>query len=307
MAGASTGSWVHLSVDLPAACEERFSAAVAPLVPSGFSFEIPPARPAPGGPAVGQIRAHIYVRPEAGDEIQAGVALALRTLPGLDPLPEIRFERIVDPGWAEAWKAHFGVQHVGRRLVVQPSWREYEARPGDCVVHLDPGCAFGSGGHATTRQALEFTERLIDAAAPRLQSLLDVGCGSGIIAIAGALLGAEPVTALDVDPDSVVASAENAERNGVRERVTVRADPLSALETAHDIVVANILSHVLLSLRPDLLRLVRPGGHLILAGILVTEEAEFRRAFERSAALTCIGRDDRDGWLGLCYRLEDPS
>jgi ribosomal protein L11 methyltransferase len=169
--------------------------------------------------------------------------------------------------WADAWKEHFHVERVGRRLVIRPSWRPFVPEPGDVVIDLDPGMAFGTGQHPTTRACLELLEEHIRPG----DAVLDVGTGSGILAVAAVKLGAARCLALDVDPQAVRVARDNAARNGVAERVQVVEGTLpTALASRHafDLAVANITAAAVAALAPALATALRPGGTLIGSGIV---------------------------------------
>jgi len=181
--------------------------------------------------------------------------------------------------WAESWKRFFHVQHVSARVVIRPSWEPYTAAPGDCVIDLDPGMSFGTGHHETTRACLLFLDQLSAADAGR--SVLDAGCGSGILALAARKLGFKPVTAFDNDPDAVAIARENAGLNGVTDIAWHMGDVATAALTA-DVVVANILASVLIQYAAHLAAAVRPGpaGALVVSGILDGQYPVVRAAFE---------------------------
>jgi ribosomal protein L11 methyltransferase len=178
-----------------------------------------------------------------------------------------RVEHVVGDAWRDGWKEYFKPTRVGTRLVVKPSWESFDAAPEDVVLTLDPAGAFGTGTHETTRLVLAELERYVVAERP----VLDVGTGSGILAIACCLLGASRVRALDIDDESVSACCENAERNGVAERIEVSKTPVQTLTDRYPLVIANIETRILVPLAADLKARVQDGGVLILSGILRTE------------------------------------
>jgi ribosomal protein L11 methyltransferase len=203
---------------------------------------------------------------------------------------------IPDRDWGEEWKKGLGPISVGR-LFLRPSWIDAAPPPGAAEVVLDPGMAFGTGTHATTSLCLG----AIDAFLARRPgaSVLDVGTGSGLLAIAAAKLGAGRVAANDNDPVAVAVAAENAERNGVRLELT--GAPPSAIAGTFDLVVANILANVLVELAPDLARRTAPGGEVVLAGVLVPQEEEVARAF-LAQGLAGLPGERRGEWSLLRFR-----
>lgn len=215
------------------------------------------------------------------------VAEAMRTA-GLDHVPEFGVEPLEDEDWVRRTQAQFEPIKVGERLWIVPSWHEPPQRDA-IVVRLDPGLAFGTGSHPTTRLALGFLERTVFR-----HSVLDYGCGSGILAIAAAKLGASKVDATDLDPQALDATASNARRNSV----TVHVVPPQALPAAeYDVVVANILANPLIELAPQLTARTRPGGRLALSGILEAQAREVVAAYAPEIALA-IGTAE-EGWVLL--------
>ena len=173
--------------------------------------------------------------------------------------------------WAEVWKKYFDVITVSETLVIKPSWLDVERKPGMAVVEIDPGMSFGTGQHATTYYCLKTIDRL--AGKPGVKSMLDAGCGSGILTIAAALRGYDPVDAFDNDPDAVRIAAENLALNriGTVSPVVGDAAVWQGRAEQYDLVCANILGHLLVAFRNNIVSWVRPGGYLTLAGILSTE------------------------------------
>ncbi|HBP07650.1 MAG TPA: 50S ribosomal protein L11 methyltransferase [Lentisphaeria bacterium] len=173
--------------------------------------------------------------------------------------------------WAEVWKKYFDVIPVSETLVIKPSWLDVERKPGMAVVEIDPGMSFGTGQHATTYYCLKTIDRL--AGKPGVKSMLDAGCGSGILTIAAALRGYDPVDAFDNDPDAVRIAAENLALNriGTVSPVVGDAAVWQGRAEQYDLVCANILGHLLVAFRNNIVSWVRPGGYLTLAGILSTE------------------------------------
>jgi len=192
--------------------------------------------------------------------------------------------------WRDAWKRYFHVTRVGRRVVIVPSWESHEPAPDDAVVALDPGMAFGTGTHASTRLCLEELDRLAgDGPAPA--AVLDVGAGSGILAIAAARLwpGAR-VVAVDNDPEAVKICAENCAANGVD--VACSATPAGDVAGTFDLVLANIQAHVLTALRPDLAARLAPGGALVLSGLLSDQAEAVSAAYEAGGLTREVLRPD---------------
>ncbi len=207
----------------------------------------------------------------------------------LEPRPEILTHVVAEEDWAVAWKKFYKTSRVGRRLVIKPSWEDYQPRAGDLVIEMDPGMAFGCGTHATTSLCLQLLEKYMR---PGI-SVYDIGTGSGILAVAAARLGAGRVLAVDIDPVACKTAAENATRNNVSETVSVRQGNLAELlEGGADIVVANIIADVIAGFAPQAAATLRPGGTFIASGI-IRDKAEMVRS-----ALAAAG-------LSVCEALED--
>ncbi len=212
------------------------------------------------------------------------------------PMPQPVYQALDAEDWAEAWKAHYQPLRIGRRLLIRPRWIDVEPAPGEIEIALDPGMAFGTGTHPTTQLCLEALERLIEPA----QDVLDLGSGSGILAIAAAKLGAGKTLALDVDPIAATATAENAQANGLGSKISAECGSLeSALGSARrfDLVIVNILARVILELAEQRLgEIVRPGGLAIFSGIIDSQQDEVEAALRRSG-LQPYARHQQGDWL----------
>lgn len=210
---------------------------------------------------------------------------------GLQAVPSYTREEIAEQNWVQLTQSQFDPIQVSERLWIVPSWHE-APDPNAIVLVLDPGMAFGTGSHPTTRLCLEWLERTVMPG----DNVLDYGCGSGILAITAAKLGAEDVLGVDIDPQAVSAACRNAEQNEVTEN-TRFADSATDVAGQFDIVVANILSNPLKALAPAICSHVRPGGELALSGIL-EEQAEELIAFYAPYIALQIA-DCREGWVCL--------
>ena len=186
-----------------------------------------------------------------------------------------RVEYVIGDEWRDAWRAHFKPMRLGPRLVVRPSWEEVKRREDDVVLTIDPGRAFGSGTHESTKLVLRELDRRIHGG----ERVLDVGCGSGILSVAAVLLGAERARAVDVDPDAVAVTNENARDNGVASRVEASTTDVSRLRGTYDVVVANIEARVLVPLATAIGARVAKKGWLLLSGILREQLDEVRAAY----------------------------
>jgi len=301
-------TWLEMRLRVPAAGVELVGSELTELGCAGLTVEerqldtfVAPD-PDATAPEVYVVKAY-FPATEDPDGLRQKVREALQWLsafvPGLETVvPELVPVRQED--WAEGWKQHFSAVRIGRRLVVKPSWETFASGPADVVVNLDPGMAFGTGTHGTTRLCLEALAALFDGAQPP-RRVLDVGTGSGILAIAAAALGAESVLACDIDAEACRIAGENALLNGVAERIEITADPLSELPGRYDLVLANILAEENIRLADELVGRVAAGGALILSGILLEKEAMVAEAF---AAFPLQGPEitRREEWSCLLYR-----
>lgn len=235
-----------------------------------------------------------YVAPGSEGEIE-GLCAALVQFGAV----EVTVSEVEEQDWAEAWKQFFVVRRLGQYIVVKPSWEEFSPEPGDIVLDLDPGQAFGTGDHPTTRMCLELLEKY----APGVEGVADIGCGSGILSVAALKLGATGVVAGDIDPVSVEATRENLERNGVVcDRVVVGKgfDALAEHET-YNLVLSNIISAALIALTPEVARRVRQQGVWIMSGIIQANWPDVKIAAER-AGFTLEDHREEGEWVAAAFR-----
>lgn len=218
----------------------------------------------------------------------------------IQSLPDLEMVPLENKDWESAWQEHYNVLRIGRRVVIRPSWREHEPQPGDLVITLDPGMAFGTGLHPSTRLCVLALE---DAVRPGM-SVLDMGTGSGILAIAAARLGAGYVLGVDNDPIAVKAATENALANELRNHIDVKEGSLATVAGQFDLIVVNILAHIILDmLSHDMAERLKPGGQIVAAGILDTQAAEIMRVLEVHGLRLVDKRQEKD-WVML--RAEKP-
>lgn len=214
----------------------------------------------------------------------------------------VSLRKVRQEDWAESWKRHFPPLAIGRRLLVKPGWCRRKPLPGQAMVVLDPGLSFGTGQHPTTRFCLT---QVVAAQRPDTrQSFLDIGTGSGILAIAAVKLGYRSVRGFDFDPQAVRVARENARRNGVAAIFKPRRGDLRAMPVPivprYDVICANLLTDLLLTAKERILAHLRPGGRLIVAGILAEEFGEIRRAYERAGLRLLAERCQRE-WRSGCF------
>ena len=315
-AALGPGVWVELSVAADIEAVEAVSEILTRFAPGGTSVE-------PGfgltneglgavvdstKPAI--VRAYLPGLDPAGVRgaiVEATTALGHLQVFGLRPIGELTMRLVREADWAEAWKSHFPVLRVGRRLVIRPTWRRHRRLPDDVVLSLDPGLAFGTGLHPTTRLCLAALETLADEG--RLASgagtgksgsarVLDVGCGSGILAIAAGKLGARDLLGVDTDPIAVESTLANARLNGLARRIHVRQGSVPTGERPFDVVLANLIASLLVQLAPDLRGELAPGGHILASGIFRDREGDVVAAF-RAAGLEMGRRWAEEDWVAL--------
>lgn len=203
--------------------------------------------------------------------------------------------------WSTSWKSNFKPIRIGKRLLIVPTWEEVVATQQDLLLRIDPGMAFGTGGHETTRLCLEMLEELMEHRFHGVKpSVLDLGTGSGILAMYAALLGSRQIIAVDIDPQAVEVAIENMKLNGLVEQINCSTTPLEALEGPFDIILANILAEELVRLAPQLTDRLAPGGSLVLSGILAEKEELVLNGFT-TYGLNYSGTTRMGDWIAIRY------
>lgn len=289
--------WRRVIVEAPAGLADPAAEIVAAI--SGAGVEIGVALP-PAAPGLIERLIGYLPGDDSADEREAqlrGELAALAARAGVPGTIDVRCEPLLEEDWGAGWKEHFHPFHVAPLLVVKPSWEPYEPRAGEAVIEMDPGMAFGTGLHASTRLALGFIEDLCAGAPP--ERALDVGTGTGILAMATALRGAALVIAVDNDPDAVAAARANAARNGLGGRIGVSGRDLGAIDGKFGLIAANITADVLLPLAPRLAERLSPGGALVLAGLLAGGQTAEVRAVYEGLGLLCAGERAEGEWAAL--------
>lgn len=291
--------WSRFAVTCPSAAVEAVVGIMLEVTGSGPVVE----------DAGDRKRVSVYVA--AGPEAE-GCYIDLRTrlmdvpryLAGDSPL-EISHEVVEDQDWEQTWKEFYYPVRVGRRLVIKPTWypwppddRPDAARPDDIVIELDPEMAFGTGSHPSTRLCLVALEDLVAQG----DTVLDVGCGSGILTLAAIGLGAADVTAVDVDPVAVATTRANVARNGAAERVHVRRGDIHSVDAGEfRMIVANINGPVVCEIAPEAYRKLRLGGYFIASGLVEHSASEVTRA-QQAAGFIPADLRRQDGWACLIGR-----
>ena len=295
---AEAGSWIEVSLSVPPPDVEAVAdilrelagaVALEPVISAGgddenFGYEVLDE----------PVLLRTTVPAPFGSNERRALRRRLDALMLSEKLPRLNFAELADEDWLEGWKQSFTVQRVGQRIVIAPSWEEYERQTGEIVVTLDPGRAFGTGEHQTTRLCLAAIERLIRPG----DAVVDVGTGSGILAIAAARLGAGSVVAVENDSDAVLVAHENIERNGIAKFVTVVEGTLGpALLKAQtaDLIVMNISSAIVRDSMMDVARTLKPGGFYVASGFIDETLPAVQRAVA-AAGLRMLGVDADGEW-----------
>ena len=290
------------------------------------------SRYAPSGVAIEQIARDIQLGADEGAAAQLEPIAAVRAYLSLEDdvetkrkqieealwhlaqiayIPEPTFRIVAESDWANAWQEHYHVLRLGDRFVIKPTWREYEAQPGEIVIELDPGMAFGTGLHPTTQMCLAAIEKW---ARPEMRTL-DLGTGSGILAIGAALLGVKAIVGIDNDPLAVKVAAENAALNHVAGQITVEPGSLAEAKAAamagrpagFDLIIVNILARVIIGLcEAGLGQVLRSGGLAIFAGLIDAQEYGVREALQ-AQGLTVIDRLQEKDWVCLIARKQSTN
>lgn len=257
--------------------------------------------------AEGRFQACIYANSDRIEDIRAIVSEAAATATEIGSA-----EALPDVDWSEAWKEGLEALRISSRLLVRPPFIDVELEPGQHEIVIDPGQAFGTGGHASTRLCLEWIDALMFEAEARgpIDRVLDVGTGSGVLALAAVALGAESAVGFDLDPVAIEAAREAARKNEFAARVRFFTGPIAALgkpSETYPLVLANLLKSEMLPIASELARRVDRSGWLVLAGLLEEDVAEVRDRFAREG-LRVVGRrslEDSIGvWVGLCLSFE---
>lgn len=206
-----------------------------------------------------------------------------------------RFRTVSEVDWANEWKQYFHVTHVGESLVIKPSWEAYEAKAGEKVIEIDPGMAFGTGTHHTTNMCMARLEKIITPEA----TVFDVGTGSGILAIAAALLGAKEVKAVDIDAVAVKVAKENIADNGLADKIDVKeGDLLHGTEGKADVIIANIIADIIIMLLKDVPGKLKDDGVLLASGI-IDDRVEDVKATAEANGMQVDFIDQKDCWIAM--------
>lgn len=276
--------------EIEALCWQHGAAAVSLL----DAADQPLLEPGPGEtPLWSEVVVEALLPADGGVE---HLAMALLAAQRIDALSDLHIEAVAETAWERAWMDSFQAMRFGQRLWICP-WHQPPEPSWSHVLRLDPGLAFGSGTHATTALCLEW----LDGAALKEASVIDFGCGSGVLGLAAAVLGANTVVAVDHDPQALLATQDNAERNHLQATLTVcTPDAFAATDQRADCVLANILAEPLIGLAPALMARLKPGAWLVLSGILSEQAARVTAAYQTQ--LGPAQHAEQDGWVRLVFQ-----
>ena len=281
--------WQEISISVPFEYVEPISAAFERY---GYGLTLEDDGP-------DRIKLRTYLPADARQRY-AQIDIVVKLTNILEPIGELTAAPLDDADWQNAWKSHFNLLKIGRRLVIKPSWIDYAAADGELVIELDPGLAFGTGYHPTTYTCLQAMEQLTQPG----MSVLDLGVGSGILTIAALKLGAARVAALDIDAQAIQAAKQNFRRLGIRPQVDLAQGSLPhpiAPAAAFDLALANISARGVRERAADLRAALRPGGQLIASGIIQEQHQETAAAL-RAAGFTGLTVWPKEDWVTLACR-----
>jgi len=314
----ASGNWLEVCLTVDGELAESVAEVLARFIPEGVVIESTAVTANPddsGGHAVGPLRIYGYLPVDAQlEDTRRRLEESLWYLGRIRSLPEPQFQLIQQTNWAEAWKVHYQPIAIGKRLMIIPAWLE-TPNPQRTPIRIDPGMAFGTGTHPTTQLCLELIETFIDETPglPAAWDVIDIGCGTAILAIAALQLGATHALGVDIDADAIRAARENAATNGVQDRLELGFGSLAEVLQGNysikqaPLVLANILAPVLARLLDEGLgSLLTNGGRLVLSGILAEQAQEVLSAASRNG-LQCAGRRQSGDWVALSFNLDFAS
>lgn len=294
-------SWLKITVDTPTEYSEEISAFLANLTGCGTEHAAgyKSLTPTDREQVIGYL-----IDTQQSTTLEKEILVFLNTLqqqfPDTKPAT-LHTEIIEEIDWNENWKKHFKPFNITPRLVIKPTWEPYKPIKKEAVIEIDPGMAFGTGHHASTKLALELLEFLFFSKKSTPKMVLDVGTGTGILGMACALFGSVKIIAIDNDPDAVAAAKKNVSLNDLDAKIEVSDQNITTLDGSFNLVIANITHDVLTELSPILTRLITTSGPLILAGILKGDQQESIKRTYSNLNLKLCKEKSHDEWAGLCF------
>jgi len=292
--------WLEISIDVPPEFVEplsnifqRYGTGVVIENPSAFNpdeGELPPI------PDTVNVRTYIPAD-DASKERKSHIEVGVNLINHLHPIGPLKERILPQEDWETSWQEHFHPLRVGENIIICPTWREYNNLATDVLINIDPGMAFGTGHHPTTRMCLELLENIINGG----ETVIDVGCGSGILSIGAIKMGAKYCVGIEIDSKAANVARANCELNSIEAQVSIETGTLGApkkLNGQFDILVANISSKVIMDLAVLISNSVRVGGELILSGILVTSLKEVKDQLE-ACGIRFVKENRDDDWVAI--------
>ena len=290
--------WLEVSVRVNQEAAEAVAEVLSRYAPQGVAIDLDEAT----GTEV-TVKAYLTVN-EGIEARRRKVEEGLWHLSHIWPIiPAPSFRAVADQDWTATFKEQIPVLHLGQRVVVKPSWRTYAPAKGEVVLELDPGIAFGTGLHPTTQLCVAALEGMLQSG----MSVLDMGTGTGILALVAAKLGAGQILAVDNDENAVIAARRNARANGLEAQIELRFGSLADVKTSYDLIVANILAPVIIAMAESgLVRRLRADGILIASGILEEQAESVVEVLDRTG-FQVLERRQMDEWMALIARRPSGS
>ncbi len=285
--------WLEVSVAVNPEAAEAVAEVLRRYAPQGVAVEL--GESTTKLPDQIQVKAYLVVDNNIA-ELRRKVEESLWHLHHIWPaIPEPVFTPIAEQDWTAGWKESIPILHIAEHIVIKPSWRNYMPEQGEIVLEMDPGMAFGTGLHPTTRLCVEALQDMPVAGA----RILDLGTGTGILSFVAAKMDASEVVAVDTDMNAVVVARRNARANNVAHRIRLVHGSVADVSGTYDIVLANILAHVIIEMaHTGIATRVRSGGTLIASGILSEQATEVRTALEK-VGLHVIAQHEKEDWVAL--------
>lgn len=293
-------TWQKITIKCPAALEDAIASFVSDL--TGCGVEICDQN---GGAGESAVITYLAQDDPAQPGKLAGIRAYLAKLAEefTEYLPaHLELEAIADEDWHRKWKESFKPFHLSKNLVIKPSWEIYDPAPGEKIIEIDPGMAFGTGLHASTKLAALLLEEHLGGLPSSPEATLDVGTGTGILAIAAALFGCKNITAIDNDPQAVASAEINVAANNLSGTIEVGTAGLAELPGPYELILANIIHNTLVEMAPRLSQLLAPAGVLILAGILKGGQADNITKIYSKYGLTLLGLKNSGEWSALSFK-----
>ena len=310
MAEKEQEKWLRMEISVPADLSDAVGNFLTETGAQGvFQQTLEPQSPGdfPESPACESVNAY-FPEDARVEKRLAAVQKYLESLSELFPdlaKPSLRTENISDPDWGEQWKKYFKPIRVSSSIIVKPTWERYAPSSRDIVIEIDPGMAFGTGQHASTRMCIEALEDIIlKDRTVKGWKVLDVGCGTGILGITAAKLGAEEVICLDIDRKAVSIARENAAINHVEEHLRICDQDAAAFNEPRNLIIANLTAKLLLKLCPHLVHLLMPQGYLIVSGIIEQDAKAIEESFCGAQLISSKVITEKE-WLCYIFRKKD--